>query len=49
MLVLGAFLFTVPAHAQLLTEHFAYTNGSLGATGSGDAVWTGGEIGRAHV
>ena len=43
MLVLGAFLLSSIAHAQLLTEHFDYPNGSLGAAGSGDVVWTGGD------
>ena len=31
------------ANAQLLTEHFAYPAASLGASGSGDAIWTGGD------
>jgi len=31
------------AHAQLLVEHFTYSNGNLGGAGIGDAVWTGGD------
>ena len=29
--------------AELLVEHFGYSNGNLGAAGSGDTVWTGGD------
>jgi pectate lyase len=29
--------------AQILVEHFDYNNGSLGGSGVGDAVWTGGD------
>jgi hypothetical protein len=36
-------MLTLSASAQLLVEHFDYANGSLGAGGSGDAVWTGGD------
>ncbi|MEY4388050.1 MAG: hypothetical protein RLY20_3333 [Verrucomicrobiota bacterium] len=44
LLCLGAITsLTLAAHAQSLTEHFAYPNASLGAAGSGDAVWTGGD------
>ena len=31
------------AQAQLLVEHFAYNSGSLGSSGIGDAIWTGGD------
>ncbi|HVM59822.1 MAG TPA: immunoglobulin domain-containing protein [Verrucomicrobiae bacterium] len=31
------------APAQLLVEHFNYNNGSLGGSGIGDTVWTGGD------
>ena len=34
---------TASAGAQLLEEHFNYANGSLGAAGVGNAVWTGGD------
>jgi len=41
--ILVTLLFTASAHAQLLEEHFSYANGNLGASGSGSAVWTGGD------
>ncbi|HVM62272.1 MAG TPA: pectinesterase family protein [Verrucomicrobiae bacterium] len=41
-LIAGA-LVVQSAQAQLLVEHFAYNNGSLGSSGIGDGVWTGGD------
>jgi pectate lyase len=44
LLILGScVLLGAVANGQLLTEHFAYPNANLGAAGSGDAVWTGGD------
>lgn len=42
LLVVGTVL-SCTAQAQLLTEHFAYNNGSLGSSGIGSSVWTGGD------
>jgi hypothetical protein len=39
---LGALL-AINAPAQLLVEHFDYANGNLGASGSGDVTWAGGD------
>src|ERR1041384_2868197 len=43
IILLTAGLLVQIARGQLLTEHFDYNNGSLGGSGVGDAVWTGGD------
>src|ERR1041384_7223432 len=43
IVLLTAGLLVQSASGQLLTEHFNYNNGSLGGSGVGDAVWTGGD------
>ena len=43
IILLTAGLLVQSASGQLLTEHFNYNNGSLGGSGVGDAVWTGGD------
>ena len=42
-MIAAVFGFAPGAPAQLLVEHFSYNNGSLGSSGIGDAVWTGGD------
>src|SRR5262245_38518514 len=41
--ILLGLILTASAQAQLLEEHFSYANGNLGASGSGNVVWTGGD------
>src|SRR5881296_864412 len=43
IILLSAGLLVQSARGQLLTDHFDYNNGSLGGSGVGDAVWTGGD------
>jgi pectate lyase len=40
---LAALLVTLNASAQLFVDHFGYVNGTLGAAGVGDTLWTGGD------
>ncbi len=43
LVILLALFVSARTGAQLLEDHFVYTNGNLGAAGVGNAVWTGGD------
>src|ERR1051325_21798 len=49
LIVVAGLLLAFHAQAQLLVEHFSYPNGNLGASGVGDAVWTGGDTAHPAI